>query len=61
MVQAESVAHLVAARTAAAADSALAGLAGGLSTTILLLRKQLLTVLAQLEVPGPPYLHDMPS
>ncbi|KAL0039327.1 hypothetical protein WJX79_003589 [Trebouxia sp. C0005] len=47
--QAESVNELVGARTAAAADSALAGLTGGIGATVQRLRLSALTLLAELE------------
>jgi len=47
--QAESVAELVAARTGAAADSALAGLSGGLAEAIRALRAELVDLLAEIE------------
>ena len=47
--QAESVAQLVAARTVAAADSALAGLAGGLGQEVAALRAECLDVLVELD------------
>ena len=49
-MQAESVNELVGARTAAAADSALAGLTGGIGARVQWLRHSALTLLAQLEV-----------
>ncbi len=49
-LQAESVNELVGARTAAAADSALAGLTGGIGATVQRLRLSALTLLAELEV-----------
>ena len=49
-LQAESVNELVVARTAAAADSALAGLTGGIGATVQRLRLSALTLLAELEV-----------
>jgi len=42
--------ELVGARTAAAADSALAGLTGGIGATVQRLRLSALTLLAELEV-----------
>ncbi|DBB01794.1 hypothetical protein WJX77_008352 [Trebouxia sp. C0004] len=47
--QAESVNELVGARTVAAADSALAGLTGGIGATVQRLRLSALTLLAELE------------
>jgi hypothetical protein len=47
--QAENVLQLVNARTATAADSALAGLAGGLGQLVSELRGDLLEILAELE------------
>ena len=49
-LQAESVNELVGARTAAAADSALAGLTGGIGALVSALRKKALVLLAELEV-----------
>lgn len=49
-LQAESVNELVGARTAAAADSALAGLTGGIGAAVHSLRLTALTLLAELEV-----------
>lgn len=49
-LQAESVAALVNARTAAAADSALAGLAGGLGAEVAAMRAETLAILAEMEV-----------
>eukprot|EP00884_Botryococcus_braunii_P011543 jgi/Botrbrau1/2038/Bobra.0047s0018.3 len=49
LAQAESVAELVNARTVAAADAAVAGLTGGLSSTVIRLRTTLLTLLANVE------------
>ncbi len=48
--QAEAVAALVNARTPAAADSALAGLSGGLGAAIAAMRGDALSILAELEV-----------
>ena len=50
LLQAESVNELVGARTAAAADSALAGLTGGIGALVSALRQQALILLAELEV-----------
>ena len=50
-VQAESVNELVGARTAAAADSAIAGLTGGIGNMVQKLRRSALVLLAELEVP----------
>ena len=47
--QAESVAELVSARTGAAADSALAGLSGGLAETITAFRAEVIDLLAEIE------------
>jgi tRNA modification GTPase len=47
--QAEAVAQLVAARPPAAADSALAGLTGGVGAAVGALRRRLLSLLAELE------------
>eukprot|EP00879_Flechtneria_rotunda_P033002 GHRR01036514.1.p1 GENE.GHRR01036514.1~~GHRR01036514.1.p1 ORF type:complete len:203 (+),score=26.63 GHRR01036514.1:339-947(+) len=47
--QAESVLQLISARTGAAADSALAGLQGGLGELVSTLRQDLLEMLAELE------------
>lgn len=47
--QAESVSELVGARTAAAADSALAGLRGGVGSAVSDMRRQCLDLLAELE------------
>jgi MnmE helical domain len=47
--QAESVAQLLGARTAAAADSALAGLSGGIGAAVSAIRSDALAVLAELE------------
>lgn len=52
VTQAEAVAALVNARTAAAADSALAGLSGGLGAAIASMRSDALAMLAELEVRG---------
>ena len=52
-MQAESVNELVAARTAAAADSAIAGLTGGIGSMVQKLRHSALLLLAELEVPFP--------
>lgn len=49
-VQAEAVAALVNARTAAAADSALAGMSGGLGAAVAAMRCDALNLLAELEV-----------
>lgn len=49
LLQAEAVAALVNARTAAAADSALAGLSGGLGAAIAAMRTDTLELLAELE------------
>ena len=49
-MQAESVAQLVGARSVGAADSALAGLRGGLGDVIEALRLDALTLLADIEV-----------
>ncbi len=49
-MQAESVHELVGARTAAAADSALAGLTGGIGAMVQKLRRSALRLLAELEV-----------
>lgn len=50
VAQAESVAELINARTVVAADAAVAGLTGGLSSTVVRLRSTLLTLLANVEV-----------
>jgi tRNA U34 5-carboxymethylaminomethyl modifying GTPase MnmE/TrmE len=50
VVQAESVAQLVSARTVAAADRALAGLRGGVGEAITAIRSDLIGLLAALEV-----------
>lgn len=47
--QAENVLQLISARTATAADSALAGLAGGLGQLVSELRGDLLEIIAELE------------
>lgn len=47
--QAESVASLVSARTTAAADSALAGIQGGVGQHVLVARKECLDILSELE------------
>ena len=52
-VQAESVNELVGARTAAAADSAIAGLTGGIGAVVQKLRRSALLLLAELEVCWP--------
>ena len=52
-MQAESVNELVGARTAAAADSAIAGLTGGIGSMVQKLRRSALLLLAELEVPLP--------
>lgn len=49
-MQAESVNELVGARTAAAADSAIAGLTGGIGSMVQKLRRSALVLLAELEV-----------
>ncbi|PNW72451.1 hypothetical protein CHLRE_16g681238v5 [Chlamydomonas reinhardtii] len=49
LAQAESVSELVGARTAAAADSALAGLRGGVGSAVSDMRRQCLDLLAELE------------
>ncbi|KAK9814788.1 hypothetical protein WJX72_011484 [[Myrmecia] bisecta] len=49
LAQAESVAQLVDARTAAAADSALGGLAGGIGSAVSTMRHETLELLAELE------------
>ncbi|KAG2447372.1 hypothetical protein HYH02_007700 [Chlamydomonas schloesseri] len=49
LAQAESVSELVGARTAAAADSALAGLRGGVGAAVSGMRRQCLDLLAELE------------
>ena len=49
-VQAEAVGQLVGARSVAAADSALAGLQGGIGDAISALRLDALTLLADVEV-----------
>ena len=49
-MQAESVNELVGARTAAAADSAIAGLTGGIGAMVKGLRRSALLLLAELEV-----------
>ncbi|KAG2434245.1 hypothetical protein HXX76_007970 [Chlamydomonas incerta] len=49
LAQAESVSELVGARTAAAADSALAGLRGGVGGAVSDMRRQCLELLAELE------------
>ena len=49
-MQAESVNELVGARTAAAADSAIAGLTGGIGAMVQKLRRSALLLLAELEV-----------
>lgn len=49
-MQAESVNQLVSARTAAAADSAVAGLTGGIGAMVKNLRRSALSLLAELEV-----------
>lgn len=51
-LQAEAVAQLVGARSVAAADSALAGLKGGIGSAIASLRLEALTLLADIEVPA---------
>lgn len=48
-VQAENVVQLINARTATAADSALAGLQGGLGQLVSTLRQDVLEILAELE------------
>ena len=48
-LQAESVAQLVEARTSAAADSALAGLSGGLTAAVAALRGEAIDLLAEFE------------
>lgn len=48
--QAESVNELMGARTAAAADSAIAGLTGGIGAMVQGLRRSALVLLAELEV-----------
>lgn len=50
LAQAEAVGQLVGARSVAAADSALAGLQGGIGQTIATLRLDALTLLADIEV-----------
>ena len=50
--QAESVLQLLQARTPAAADSALAGLSGGVSVLVGRVRAACLALLAELEVGG---------
>lgn len=50
LLQAESVQQLVDSKTAAAADSALAGLKGGIGETIQRIRSKCLDILAELEV-----------
>ena len=50
LAQAESVAQLVGARSVGAADSALAGLRGGLGDVIEAIRMDALTLLADIEV-----------
>jgi hypothetical protein len=49
-LQAEAVSDLLQARTAAAADTALAGLRGGLGAVVADLRARVIAVLAELEV-----------
>lgn len=49
-VQAESVAQLVEARTVAAADSALAGLAGGLGREVAEMRAECIDLLTEMDV-----------
>ncbi|GLI68378.1 hypothetical protein VaNZ11_012702 [Volvox africanus] len=49
LAQAEAISELIGARTAAAADSALAGLRGGVGTAVTDLRSRCLDVLAELE------------
>ena len=49
-IQAESVNELVGARTVAAADSAIAGLTGGIGAMVQGLRRSALVLLAELEV-----------
>ncbi|GIL54000.1 hypothetical protein Vafri_9551 [Volvox africanus] len=49
LAQAEAISELVGARTAAAADSALAGLRGGVGTAVTDLRSRCLDLLAELE------------
>lgn len=48
--QAEAVAALVNAQTAAAADSALAGMSGGLGAAVAAMRTDAVNLLAELEV-----------
>lgn len=49
-LQAESVEQLINARTAAAADSAMAGLQGGIGAAVNRHRNDCITILAELEV-----------
>jgi hypothetical protein len=49
-LQAEAVSELLQARTAAAADSALAGLQGGLGKLVSTLRSRIVNILAEMEV-----------
>lgn len=49
-VQAESVAQLIDARTVAAADSALAGLAGGLGREVQEMRAECIDLLTEMDV-----------
>ncbi len=50
LLQAESVAQLIEARTVAAADSALAGLAGGLGREVQEMRAECIDLLTEMDV-----------